>query len=268
MVETKELIVSMRQNAIDYALISQERTAKLELLIHLLHNSTRPIILCGAKGIGKSTLLTVFQQQMTDAEPICLIRGKADLTMEQIQQHVLALCPVNQSNEHFFAQLEKQNKKLILIIDNAGVLIPHLLNALIQYAAQVTVLKLVFVLTHDELAIKTYSDTEIEHCHVIEIPPLSVQQCGDFLQHLALKALLPIPITQVTDTIINHVYQQTQGIPAAIIEQLPLLARTQIHKKQGTKLRLLWLLLVIVLGIIVFLAISHKHSLLTLLTAK
>ncbi|MDD1605835.1 MAG: ATP-binding protein, partial [Methylococcaceae bacterium] len=73
------------QSHVDYSLITQERSAKLELLSHLLSNSTRAIILCGSKGIGKTTLLNVFQQRRNASWHTCFIQGRADLSFEQIE---------------------------------------------------------------------------------------------------------------------------------------------------------------------------------------
>ena len=57
----------------------------------------------------------------------------------------------------------------------------------LTYAAKNPVLRVVFVLTHDDLDVKITSDSAIDDCHLIEIPSLSEKQCGDFLQYLATK---------------------------------------------------------------------------------
>jgi DamX protein len=226
MVENEDVAYQMTyQHPVDYSLITQERTEKLELLIHLLGNSTRPIVLCGSKGVGKTTLLTVFQHQLNSSWQTCLIQGRADLSIEQIETQLIATISHTKTVEHFFALLAEQNKKIVIIIENAGRLAPYLISTLIDYAAQHSMLKIIFVLTHDDLAIKACSDNAIEDCHIIEIHPLSETQCGDFLQHLALKSTLKIPIHSISDSMITSLYQQTHGIPAKIIAQLPMLSR-------------------------------------------
>lgn len=231
MVENEEVTYQLtHQNPIDYSLITQERTEKLELLIHLLGNSTSPIVLCGSKGVGKTTLLTVFQHQLNQSWQMCLMKGRADLTVEQMEAQLIATIPHTQTVEHFFALLAEQDKKIVLIIENAGRLAPYLISTLIDYAAQHPLLKIIFVLTHDDLAIKACSDSAIEDCHIIEIKPLSEAQCGDFLQHLALKSTLKIPLHSITDGMIASLYQQTHGIPAKIIAQLPMLSRPKKNR--------------------------------------
>lgn len=256
MVEHEDITYQLtHQNPVDYSLITQERTEKLELLIHLLGNSICPIVLCGSKGVGKTTLLTVFQHQLNPSWQTCLVKGRAELSVEQIETQLIATIPHTQTVEHFFALLAEQNKKIVLIIENAGRLAPYLMTTIIDYAAQHPVLKVVFVLTHDDLAIKTCSDSTIEDCHIIEIQPLSEAQCGDFLQHLALKSTLKIPFHSISDSMIASLYQQTHGIPAKIIAQLPML----VHPKRNIKtaawfpfillgLLVIWLVLWVLFG--------------------
>jgi DamX protein len=245
MVENEDFACQMsNQNNIDYALITQERTEKLQLLTHLLSNSTRAIALCGSKGVGKTTLLTVFQQRHNESPHYyCFVQGRADLSFEQIQTQLIECIPQTQTLGSFFEQLAAQHKKIVLLIDDAGSLAPYLITSIIDYATLYPVLNVVFVLTHDDLAIKNYSDSAIEDCHIIEIPPLSEQHCGDFLQHLAIKYTLKVPIHSITDSMVASLYQQTHGIPEKIIAQLPILVRLQKNKT------LAWPVVAIVLGL-------------------
>ncbi|MSP27331.1 MAG: hypothetical protein EXR80_02510 [Methylococcales bacterium] len=234
------------QGNLDYSLITQERTEKLDLLTHLLSNSPRAVVICGSKCVGKTTLLHVFQQRHNEAWHICSVESSVDLSVEKIEARLIETIPNKQTLAHFFDLLDEQHKKIVLIIENAGYLAPYLINTIIDYATQHPVLKIIFVLTHDDLAIKTHSDSAIEDCHIIEIPPLSEIQCGDFLQHLALKSTLHIPIHSITDDMIASLYQQTHGIPANIIAQLPMLARPPKNIKTAN-----WFLYIL-LGLLVF----------------
>ncbi len=246
MVENEDFAYQMNnQTNVDYSLITQERTEKLDLLIHLLGNSTRAVVLCGSKGVGKTTLLTVFQQRCNKSWHICSIQGKADLSIEGIESRLMETMPQTQTLAHFFDLLAEQHKKIVLLIDDAGNLAPYLITTIINYAALHPMLKVVFVLTHDDLAIKNHSDSVIEDCHIIEIPPLSESQCGDFLQHLAIKSAHKVPIHAITDSMIASLYLQTHGIPERIIAQLPILVRPQKNKN------LMWLILVMALSLIV-----------------
>jgi DamX protein len=212
------------------SLITQERTRKLELLIHLLANSGQALVVCGPEGIGKSTFLTVLQQRKIDSWLYCPVKGTVKLSIETIQkQLVQAIKSDNLPNltlnalSGAFRGLEKQHKKIILMIDEAGKLAPGLINTLIDYAANNPVLRLVFVLTHDELDDKYSSDNALDAGYLIEIPPLSEQQCGHFLQHLATKSRFPVAFNEIDDALIATVYLESQGIPGLMVDKLPAL---------------------------------------------
>ena len=73
------------------SLITQERTRKLELLIHLLTNSRQALVVCGPEGIGKSTFLTVLQQRKIDSWLYCPVKGTVKLSIETIQKQLIQL---------------------------------------------------------------------------------------------------------------------------------------------------------------------------------
>ena len=208
-------------------MITQERTRKLELLIHLLANSRQALVVCGPEGIGKSTFLTVLQARKVDSWLYCPVKGTVKLSIETIQKQLVQTIKPDDRNLTFntlsgaFRGLEKQHKKIILMIDEAGKLAPGLINTLIDYAANNPVLRLVFVLTNEELEAKYSSDNALDAGYLIEIPPLSEQQCGHFLQHLATKSRRPVAFNENDDTLIAAIYLETQGIPGLMVVKLP-----------------------------------------------
>jgi DamX protein len=210
----------------DNSLITQERTQKLDLLLHLLTNLTHSLVVCGPEGIGKTTLLRALQDRNVSSWSYCPISGHTDLSFEKILQQIAKTITQEGSNSAsslsaVFGHFENQNKKIILMLDDAGELVPGLITALIQYAAANPVLRLIFVLTHDDLYVKNTTDRAIEDCHFIEIPPLSEKQCGDFLQHLAAKPLAQISFASIDEALIAKIYRETHGIPGKIIAELP-----------------------------------------------
>ncbi len=229
-------------NAAAHSLISKERMQKLDLLIHLLSNLTQALVVCGPEGIGKTTLLEVLQQRKTESWQYCLIQGSADLSFESIHEQLtegIANAPA-QSLSMAFAQYEKQHKQVVLIVDNAGELVPGLIAAIIQYAAANPVLRVVFALTHDELQMKRGSDRAIDDCHIVEIPPLSERQCGDFLQHLSTKPYANLSFKVISENMIAHIYRDTHGIPGKIIAEI---SGSPVAKPSG---KLKWMLVLAV----------------------
>jgi len=208
-------------------LITEERTRKLELLIHLLSNSRQALVVCGPEGIGKTTLLKVLQEHKVESWLYCLVQGNTDLSFEEIQERMVQAIRQDKSDKQvqqgisgIFVQLENRHKKIVLMIDDAGYLAPGLINTIIEYAAANSFLRVIFVLTHDDLYVKYKSDNAVDDCYFIEIPPLSERQCGEFLQHLA-QAQGQVSFDAVNDAMIESIYLETQGIPGRIIAELP-----------------------------------------------
>ena len=233
MVEHDTFTYHIRKPLIDqkirdyHSLISQERTRKLELLIHLISNSRQNLIICGPEGIGKSTFLKVLQERKIESWLYCLVQGNADLSFENIQELTAQIIRQNvqekqtQALSGVFRLVESQHRKMVLMIDDAGHLAPGLINTIIEYAAKNPVLRVIFVLTHDDLYVKNKSDSAIDDCHLIEIPPLSEKQCGEFLQNLAKRPHSQASFNEISDDMIEAVYRETHGIPGRIIAELP-----------------------------------------------
>jgi len=233
------------------SLITQERTQKLELLIHLLANLAQPLIVCGPEGIGKTTLLKILQERKVESWLCCPIQGNADLSFEKIQEHMAKAIMQDKSDRQgqalaaTFGQYESQKRKVILIIDNSGQLAPGLITTIIQYAASNPILRVVLVLTHDELHIKSRSDQTVDNCYIVEIPPLSEKQCGEFLQHLSTQPWAQISFNAINESMVEAIYRETHGIPGKIIAELPVLAN---NPKSGSNAK--WILPVAVAGLI------------------
>ncbi|MGZ8174506.1 AAA family ATPase, partial [Methylobacter sp.] len=221
-------------------MITKERTQKLDLLIHLLSNLTQALVVCGPEGIGKTTLLKILQERKTELWRYCLIQGNATVSFEAVQEQLFRAQSV-QSSSTAAGRSASQYKQVVLIIDNAGALVPGLTAAIIQYAAASPALRVVFALTHDELQVKRVSDRAIDDCHIVEIPSLSEKQCGDFLQHLSTKPYANLSFKAIDDNMVTHIYRETHGIPGRIIAEISGLSS---GAKQGGKLK--WLLVLVV----------------------
>jgi len=214
----------------EISLITLERAQKLDLLIHLLANLRQSLVICGPKGIGKSTLLSELKLRKNDVWLLLTIKASSKLSFESIQEQIIHF--VQQSDEAFknqdfsttLSQLDKQNQKIVILIEEAGQLVPGLISALIQYASVSHSIRMVFSLTHDELHLKISSDSAIDNCHFIEIPPLSQSQCEIFLQHLSRQAKAIVPFHAINERMIAKLYQKTHGIPGKIMSELPSLS--------------------------------------------
>jgi DamX protein len=224
----KEPLINQKSKVF-HALITQERARELELLIHLISNSRQALVICGPNGIGKSTLLKVLQENKVESWLCCLVQGHADLSFEKIQEQTAQVIkqqlPDNQAQtlSGILQVVEAQHKKIVLMIDETGHLAPGLISKIIEYAADNPFLRVLFTLTHDDLFVKNWTDSPINDCHLIEIPPLSEKQCSDFLQYLSTKPRTHVAFNKISDSMIEAVYQKTHGVPGRIIAELPAL---------------------------------------------
>lgn len=234
------------------SMITLERSQKLDLLIHLISNLRQSLVLCGPHGIGKTTVLNELKDRKQDVWLMMSILATSDLSFESIQNQLKCFCI--QQNDKFKNQdlttilSDNGNQKIVLIIDDAGMLVPGLVTSLMQYASAHSCLRVIFSLTHDELHLKNSSDQIINECHFIEIPPLTEKQCGIFLQNLSAQPKAVVAFSSISDRLIENVYKQTHGIPGKIISELPRLSNyraTNNYKSGGV------VLAVIILGVVI-----------------
>ena len=211
------------------ALITLERSQKLDLLIHLLTNLQQPLVLCGPEGIGKTTLLDILRAREISSWHICSIKATAQLSFERVQQLLLESAKqASPDLKHYqlpeiLEHFTQKKEKLVVLLDDAGELVPGMITALYQFATANPVLRLVFVLTPDQLHVKSSSDKVIEDCHFIELPPLTEQQCGEFLQNLSSKPGAAVSFNAISPAMVEKLYRDTHGIPGKIMAVFPTL---------------------------------------------
>ena len=236
-------------------LISEERTKKLDLLKHLLIHSSQALVICGPKGIGKTTLLKILQEQTMDKWNYCMIINPADLSFENLEQSILQASKPPITNKHsrsfsdLFQQRIRQHKKLILMIDDAEFLLPGLINQILALAKQYPPLRVIFVLTHHVLESKSISDTAINEAILIEIPALSELQCTEFIYQIASDPQTTITVNDINNELISTIYEETQGIPGQIAAKFP---RNYSDKNNTKSLKTLVLAVIVLMMLALF----------------
>ncbi|WP_347988024.1 AAA family ATPase [Methylomonas sp. AM2-LC] len=232
-------------------LLSQERSQKLDLLIHLLSNLRQPLVVCGPEGIGKTTFLNTLQESRGDQWWICPQQGSANLSFETIINNLNRFLDIKDTDNRFDLTVLRhfcEQQKVILMIDDAGELVPGLLGELIALSESMPKLQLVFSMTYDQFHIKHASDKTVDDCHFIELPPLNLKQCREFLQNLSAQPGAALSFQAVDDNLVTALYRETHGIPGKILQELPKLDRYQNRKRSRIGLWLSITLIVVITG--------------------
>lgn len=202
-------------------LLSIERTQKLDLLAHLVTNLPDTLILRGDSGSGKSSLLKAAMQKGLNSNDVLLLNAELSLSFESIQYELLQFLNKkyqldSRSIADVLIDYEKQGKKLVLIIDDAGFLLTGLINALVNYAKEHSALKLVFALTSDEILIKSQTDGLNNGCHYIDLLSLNYAQTSVFVQQLVAVGDTQYIEKDINSAFLQEIYTETVGNLGAI----------------------------------------------------
>ncbi len=198
----------------DRSLISVARTEKLELVIHLLSNLQQALIICGPTGIGKTALLDLLHSRLGEPWRQCRLTGASALNFAGIISQLNSFL----GTTDLLGYCQKQ--PVVLIIDNAGQLMAGLIEQLISFAESINGLQLVFAMTYDEYHIQRISDKALDDCHFIELPPLNIKECGDFIAYIASRTAKPGAAKLYSDEQLAEIYRDSHGIPGKILKFL------------------------------------------------
>jgi len=202
-------------------LLSVEREQKLDLLMHLITNLQQPLILQGALGVGKTTLLLAVESRKADSADIFLLNLVWEASFESIQtqlvefiKHVRKIeCDSLSAALEAYAQQELQ---LVLLIDDANQLVSGLMATLIDYAGKYLALRLVFALTPEEYKEKSQLEKINASCHLVVLPALNIRQCEAFIRLLLEQATSIYTIKDIDSAFVDELYQETRGNPGKI----------------------------------------------------
>lgn len=228
-------------------LITLERTQKLDLLIHLLANLRRALIVCGPEGIGKTTLLQTLEISRKSQWRIFRISGTANLSFETIIIELSRFLKVGNSGHGFDLSSIRNycnKQKVVLIIDDAGELVPGLITELMDLSESISGLRLVFSMTYEQYQLKNVAEKALDDCHFIELPPLTSRQCTEYLQNLSAQPGAILSFNAITDQLVTALYAETQGIPGKILAEIPKLNEYQNRQRNRNGL---WLVMAVII---------------------
>ena len=200
-----------QKNLIFKSFITQEITKKIDLVAHLVENSHKDIVLLGPEGVGKSTLISILLKQKKDYWFNFILPATINLTYEIIVDKIN-----HYKNKALF---DKRVKHHVLIIDDANNLPAGIINSILNHAQDFLNFKVILLFTNEEYELKTVSDALLKDCYLIEISPLTKNQCADFIQFLDPHT--PSAFLEYEDNKIEEIYAETQGLPGKIVQLLP-----------------------------------------------
>jgi DamX protein len=203
------------------SLLGCEREQKLSLLLHLIVNLQGVLVLRGVAGVGKTRLLTAAASRNIRFGDIFLCKATTSVSFESLQKELRKFveksckvdCPTLEAVLEYYAH---RSRFLVLMIDDAIVLMPGLIKSLIELSMQNQALRLVFSFTPEDYLIKSQTENLDGQCHFIELPELNLLQCKLFLQQIINLEKTVYAQDDIDAAFVNNVYMATKGVPGAI----------------------------------------------------
>jgi len=209
-------------------LISAARMQKFDLLSHLAVNLAQPIVVCGPKGIGKTTFLRLLEIRLAPLATVRYLASMPGMSYERILDELSRSLSQDKTRSAFpgssvsdlLANYGKEHRNVVLLIDDAGALVPGLLNALWQFANGYPALRLVLAMRSDEALQKSDTDrSALGDAFILDIPALSQDECRSYLHQLA-TAVPGSTAEGITDSFIQRLYSRSRGVPGVVVERL------------------------------------------------
>jgi septal ring-binding cell division protein DamX len=200
---------------------------KLDALLHLLSNLYRPVMLLGARGAGKTSLLRQLQARAPEAWTMCYIAADPNLTLSRILEEMSRLLRIPPQNygeagleallEERMAALEQRGESLVLLLDEAHVLMPGLLAAVYQFSRLHPAVKLIFSLRPEDMPGKTLTDgMALADAHPMRLAQAANENpCVGTATAAATPIASPAPQTQAGET--YRVSRKTLWVLGAIL---------------------------------------------------
>lgn len=214
--------------------LDAERSQSLNLLQHMTQYSNLLLIVMGAFGVGKTSLLQRFVATAQGEWCICQVTANTMMDAEQLlfvaaQGFGLQQLPhdATQLQEMLYARvatLHRQEQAPILVIDDAHTLPKEALLAIFHLAdAQVDQGNLLRIILSCEPEIEKILQAKEVHAlreritHTMQIAPLSEDATAEYIKHRMAVAGF-VGISPFTPKAIKKIHKQAQGIPARINE--------------------------------------------------
>lgn len=216
---------------------------RLDLVQHLSEYADLLLLIQGAHGAGKTLLLKQLLERSRDHWMVCVIEANPLTTRDQLlsqfgHQLGLNLRDVDVSDllgviKERLTALQRAGRVVILIVDDAHALAVPVLDLLLTLfelrnddAKLVRILLFAEPVIEETLRSPALRSLKQQFTHTLEIPPLTKEQVGSFLEHVfedrEYSGLFPL-----SSNLVQKAYELSGGIPGRLIEIADTLANEE-----------------------------------------
>lgn len=204
---------------------------RLDLIQHLVRYSDLLLVLTGERGSGKTTLTRQLLARC-EGQQTCLVQAHALLGVDAILQQIVSCLGIRTETaeaddlgaalgEYLAIQQDSGHPPPLVVVDDAHELPPTTLDALLKLP-QTTgqrgkSLRIVLAGEPPITALLTSLGylTGEDAVYAMELPPLSEEQCAQYLQHRLTAAGLSGP-SPFTPSHVHILYQVSGGLPGRL----------------------------------------------------
>jgi septal ring-binding cell division protein DamX len=227
-------------------LLSAARMQKFDLLLHFAVNLPQPIVVCGPEGIGKTTFLRLLETRLSPFTAVCYLASAPNMGYVRVLDELSralnrdrpGLASAGADLADLLDSYAKERRSLVLLLDDAGALVPGALGTFWQFASRHPALRVVLAMRTDEAAQKSGLDkSALADAFTLEIPALSEDDCEVFARQLRTRWPGVATARQSTESLAKRLYAESGGIPGKLIEILE-----SPHESTSTTASAMWLI--------------------------
>lgn len=214
--------ITDNQNHISGYYQTPDVSQRLDLIKHLLANTSLTPYVQATDGSGKSRLAQHLKETLADRYSVDLMNGSSVSILTEIQQHIADFTGLAEVNDQqladHFSKLAEQRKNYLLILDDADQVSADGLTWLIDFYKSNSAscqCKLVILASLDVLALPlspVMAGYLTDHSQVMDIPRLTAAQIPAFIRSIDEdKAIL------LKESDYQNLFKNTSGIPGKIL---------------------------------------------------
>lgn len=213
--------------------ISERWQQQLDLLTHLSETSNAILVVTGVLGVGKTVMMRHFVNQTKQESGICEVKGDLSISSAVLLQVLASHLAINHTEMEIadlkpaiiaaLAKLQEQNKRYVLVIDNAHKLPESSLEFILEFAneeVQEAMSALHIVLFGGTQLTATIANITAEHMgealtHTQRVEALNRQETAQYIEH-RLGCVGVQSGNLLSEKDIDEIFKQSSGVPIKV----------------------------------------------------